>query len=225
MQIIKRKVLGYIPILEEQFIKKLPFSKINAIFVFYFNYHEFKHQKEMKQVTLHNKTFEISIPEEKILGVVKQLAERLNNDLKDVDKPIFISILNGSFMFTADLIRHINIPCEVSFLKLSSYSGTQSSGKVRELIGLTNKLEGRTVIILEDIVDTGNTLEELASTLRAHNPKSVKLATLLLKPDVYKKDITLDYVGLSIPNEFIVGYGLDYDELGRNLRDIYTLVK
>lgn len=179
----------------------------------------------MKQVTLHDKTFEISIPEEKILEAVRRIAEQLNNDLKDADKPIFISILNGSFMFTADLMKYIDVQCEVSFLKLSSYSGTQSSGKVRELIGLTNNLEGRTVILLEDIVDTGKTLEELVSILQAHKPKEVKLATLLLKPDVYNKDIKIDYVGLSIPNDFIVGYGLDYDELGRNLRDIYTLVK
>jgi len=179
----------------------------------------------MKQITLHDKTFEISIPEETILGAVKRIAEQLNNDLKDVDKPIFISILNGSFMFTADLMKYVDIPCEISFLKLSSYCGTESSGKVRELIGLTNSLEGRTAVILEDIVDTGKTLEELVSILQAHKPKEVKLATLLLKPDVYKKDIKLDYIGLSIPNDFIVGYGLDYDELGRNLRDIYTLVK
>lgn len=179
----------------------------------------------MKRVTLHDKTFEISIPEEKILGAVKQLAEQLNKDLKDVDKPLFISILNGSFMFTADLIKHISVPCEISFLKLSSYSGTESSGCVRELIGLTKSLEGRTVIILEDIVDSGKTLEELISTLESHKPKEVRLATLLFKPDAYKKDIKLDYIGLSIPNDFIVGYGLDYDELGRNLRDIYTLVK
>ncbi len=179
----------------------------------------------MKRITLHDKTFEISIPEEKILGAVKQLAEQLNNDLKDVDKPIFISILNGSFMFTADLVKHINISCEISFLKLSSYNGTASSGCVKELIGLTKSIEGRTIIILEDIVDTGKTLEELVNVLHTHKPKEIKLATLLLKPDVYKKDIKLDYIGLSIANDFIVGYGLDYDELGRNYRDIYTLVK
>ena len=179
----------------------------------------------MKRITLHDKTFEISLPEEKILEAVKQIAEQLNNDLKDVDKPIFISILNGSFMFTADLMKYVNMPCEISFLKLSSYTGTESCGNVKELIGLTKSIEGRTVVVLEDIVDTGRTLEELVNTLQVHRPKEVKLATLLLKPDVYKKDIKLDYVGLSIPNDFIVGYGLDYDELGRNLRDIYTLVK
>ncbi|MDR0659613.1 MAG: hypoxanthine phosphoribosyltransferase [Prevotellaceae bacterium] len=179
----------------------------------------------MRQITLHDKTFEISIPEEKILEAVKQIAEQLNNDLKDVDKPIFISVLNGSFMFTADLMKHIEQPCEVSFLKLSSYSGTESSGTVKELIGLTKSIKGRTAIILEDIVDSGKTLEELINTLHTHKPKEVKLATLLFKPDTYKKDIKLDYIGLSIPNDFIVGYGLDYDELGRNLRDIYTLVE
>lgn len=200
------------------------FSKINAIFVFYFNFFRLS-DKIMKQITLHGKTFEISISEEKILDTVKRLAKQLNNDLKDVDMPIFISILNGSFMFTADLMKHIAFPCEISFLKLSSYKGAESSGCVKELIGLTKNIEGRTVIVLEDIVDTGKTLEELVSVLHAHKPKEVKLATLLLKPDVYKKDIKLNYVGLSIPNDFIVGYGLDYNELGRNYRNIYTLAK
>lgn len=179
----------------------------------------------MKRVTLHDKTFEISIPEEKILEAIKKLAEKLNHDYKDVEKPLFLSILNGSFMFTADLLKNITLPCEISFLRLSSYCGTKSTGAVKELIGLTDCIEGRSIIILEDIVDSGNTLEELVSKLSAHKPKDIKLATLLFKPDAYKKDIKVDYVGLSIPNDFIVGYGLDYDELGRNLRDIYTLAE
>ncbi len=179
----------------------------------------------MERITLHDKTFEISIPEKKILEAISRIADQLNNDLKDVDKPIFISILNGSFMFTADLMKYINLPCEVSFLKLSSYSGVKSCGVVRELIGLTKSLANRTVVILEDIVDSGQTIEELLETLKAHNPKEVKFVTLLFKPDAYKKDIKIDYIGLSIPNDFIVGYGLDYDELGRNYRNIYTLVK
>ena len=178
-----------------------------------------------QQVTLHDKTFSVSIPEAQILQAVEQVANQLNSDLKNTDTPLFISILNGSFMFTADLMKYITLPCEVSFLKLASYSGTQSSGSVRELIGLTQSIEGRTVIVLEDIVDSGNTLVELVKILAAHNPKEIKLATLLFKPDAYKKDLKVDYIGLSIPNDFIVGYGLDYDELGRNLRDIYTLVK
>jgi len=179
----------------------------------------------MKQISIHDKTFEVSIPEEKILQAVKQVAEQLNNDLKDTDKPLFLSILNGAFMFTADLMKYITLSCEVSFLKLSSYCGTQSSGSVQELIGLTDSIENRTVIVVEDIVDSGNTLVKLISILQKQKPKEIKLATLLFKPDAYKKDIKVDYVGLSIPNDFIVGYGLDYNEQGRNLRDIYTLVK
>lgn len=179
----------------------------------------------MKRVSLHDKTFEVSIPEEKILEAVKQVAKQLSNDLQNVEKPLFISILNGSFMFTADLMKHIDLPCEISFLKLSSYSGTQSSGNVRELIGLSDDIEGRTVIIIEDIVDSGKTLEELVNILKPRKPKDIKVATLLFKPQSYKKDIKVDYAGFSIPNDFIVGYGLDYNELGRNLRDIYTLVE
>lgn len=178
----------------------------------------------MKRVSLHDKVFEVFIPEEKILDAVSRIADQMNSDLKDIDKPLFISILNGSFMFTADLMKRISLPCELSFLKLSSYQGTQSSGNISELIGLTKSIEERTVIVLEDIVDSGNTLENLISILDTHKPKAVKLATLLFKPEAYKKDIKLDYVGLSIPSDFTIGYGLDYNELGRNLRDIYVLV-
>lgn len=178
----------------------------------------------MKQVKLHDKVFQVSIPEAQILRAVKHVADQLNQDLEGEDKPLFISVLNGSFLFTADLMRNIDIPCEISFLKLTSYQGTKSTGKVQELIGLNDSIEGRTVIVLEDIVDSGNTLETLTRLINAYKPKRLKIASLLYKPEAYKKDIKIDYIGISIPNDFIVGYGLDYDGLGRNLRDIYTVV-
>ncbi len=179
----------------------------------------------MAQVKLHDKVFRISIPEERILHAVEQVSERLNEDMKGIDKPLFLSVLNGSFMFTSDLLKNVNFTCEVSFIKLSSYDGVCTSGNVRQLIGLNGSIEGRTVIVVEDIVDSGNTLEVLVKLLKEKNPATVKVATLLYKPDAYKKDLTIDYYGIAIPNDFIVGYGLDYNELGRNLKDIYTLVE
>ncbi|HRD40020.1 MAG TPA: phosphoribosyltransferase family protein, partial [Bacteroidia bacterium] len=129
----------------------------------------------------------------------------------------------GSFMFAADLMKQIEIPCEISFVKMASYHGTESTGKVNELIGLNQNIEGRTVVVIEDIVDTGNTIEKLTSMLKDKKVKSFKIATALFKPSVYKKDIKIDYVGIEIPNDFVVGYGLDYDGLGRNLKDILVI--
>lgn len=134
-----------------------------------------------------------------------------------------ICILNGSFMFSSDLMKLIDFPCEISFVKLSSYDGMGSTGKVKHLIGLNEEIEGRTVVLLEDIVDTGVTIENLMKQLESQKPKDVRVATLLFKPEACKKDVKLDYVGMEIPNEFIVGYGLDYDGYGRNLPDIYTV--
>ncbi len=179
----------------------------------------------MKRVKLWDKEFEISYPAHEIRKSIEQLGNAINRDLANEEKPIFISILNGSFIFTADFIRLINFPCEVSFIKLASYQGTQTTGKVEQLIGLTENIEGRTVIILEDIVDTGITLGKLIDRLQQYKPKAIKVATLLFKPDAYKGSVAIDYIGKAIPNDFIVGYGLDYDGLGRNLPDIYTLVK
>lgn len=178
----------------------------------------------MKRVKLWDKEFEISYPASEIKKDIETMAAAINTDLKSEEKPLFISVLNGSFIFTADFIRLIEFPCEISFVKLASYEGTQTSGTVNQLIGLTEDIENRTVVILEDIVDTGITLGKLVESLAAHKPKAIKIATLLYKPESYKGKLKIDYVGKSIPNEFIVGYGLDYDGLGRNLADIYTLV-
>ena len=178
----------------------------------------------MKQVKLFDKEFRVSIPSEKIQEVIANMAKKINQDYKDKEIPLFISVLNGSFMFTADLFKLIDFNCEVTFLKLSSYHGTASTGVVRQLIGVNEKISERDVIVLEDIVDTGITLEQIVEQLNTFNPASVKIATLLFKPAAYQKQIKIDYVGMEIPNDFIVGYGLDYDGIGRNLADIYTLI-
>jgi hypoxanthine phosphoribosyltransferase len=157
--------------------------------------------------------------------VVEKLAEQMNEDLKG-KAPLFLCILNGSFMFAAELFKRINlIETEISFVKLASYNGEKTTGNVKQLIGLNENIEGRTVVVLEDIVDTGITIDHIAEQLKALNPKEVKIATLLLKPDALQKKVQLDYVGLEIPNDFIVGYGLDYDGYGRNLLDIYSVIK
>ena len=176
----------------------------------------------MNDITIHNKKFEVFINEEEIRKIVLNMAESINKSkIKD---PLFIAILNGSFLFTADLLRNIKTPnTEISFLKLSSYIGTESSGKVEKLIGLNNDISNRNIIILEDIIDTGVTLESLLNLLKKENVNDIKVATLLFKPNAYKKNFKIDYVGKSIDNNFVVGYGLDYNELGRNLKHIYKL--
>jgi len=176
----------------------------------------------MDTVKLHDKYFVPFIEANKIEATVKEMAQKLAADLKG-EQPLFIGILNGSFMFLADFVRHYKESCEVSFVKLSSYQGTSSTGKIKQLVGLQENLEGKTVVILEDIIDTGNTLEEIYKIFKDKKVKTLKIATLFFKPDVFKKDLKIDYIGLSIPNKFIVGYGLDYDGLGRNLPDIYQL--
>lgn len=178
----------------------------------------------MKQVKIHDKTFELYIPYEKIRSVIEEMAEKMNSDFKD-KKPLFVCILNGSFMFAAELFKRINlVETEISFVKLASYDGDKTTGKVKQLIGLNESIDGRTVVILEDIVDTGITIENIMEQLANLNPKEVKIATLLLKPDALQKKVQLDYVGLEIPNDFIVGYGLDYNGYGRNLIDIYSVI-
>lgn len=176
----------------------------------------------MSIVTLKDKQFKPYIRSEQIEAAVKKVAQQINSDLKN-EMPLFVAVLNGSFMFAADLMKEINFPCEISFVKMASYHGTESTGKVNELIGLNQNIEGRTVVIIEDIVDTGNTIEKLTSILKEKKVKNFKIATALLKPSVYKKSIKIDYVGLEIPNDFVVGYGLDYDGLGRNLKDILVI--
>jgi hypoxanthine phosphoribosyltransferase len=178
----------------------------------------------MKQITLHDKTFEIYIPQDKICSVIGEMAGKMNTELAN-EKPLFLCILNGSFMFAAELFKQIDlVEAEISFVKLASYEGDQTTGKVKQLIGLNENIEGRTVVILEDIVDTGITICDIQDQLDKLNPKEVKIATMLLKPDALQMEVNLDYVGLEIPNDFIVGYGLDYDGYGRNLTDIYSLI-
>jgi len=175
-------------------------------------------------IQIHDKHFEPFIKFEKIDQSIDQLAQRMNAELKDTT-PLFLVILNGSFMFAADLLKKITIPCEISFVKLSSYVGTQSTEQVRELIGFNEEITGRTVIILEDIIDTGITMEKVLDRLERMGASEVKIATLLFKPSAFQKDFAIDYVGIEIPNDFIVGYGLDYDGQGRNLKDIYKIVE
>lgn len=179
----------------------------------------------MDIVKLHDKTFERYIGKDKIARAVKSVAQQVMDDMDEDELPVFIGILNGSFMFVADFIREYKYNCEMSFVKLSSYVGTGSTGKIRQLFGITEDLTNRTVVILEDIIDTGNTLEEIYEIFREKPIKKLKIATLFFKPDVFKKALPIDYIGIEIEDRFIVGYGLDYDGLGRNLPDIYQLKK
>lgn len=177
----------------------------------------------MDTIQIKDKQFTTFIPEEKILVEVTRVANEINRDLSGSD-PLFVSVLNGSFMFTADLMKRLTVPCEVSFVKLASYEGTSSTGHVKELVGLNDDISGRTVVIVEDIVDTGLTMKRLLDTLWQRNPKEIRIASLLVKPDKLQVDLKVDYVAMNIPNDFIVGYGLDYDGYGRNYRDIYIVV-
>ena len=177
----------------------------------------------MNTITVKDKEFKLSISAEEINSVVKELASRLNHDLKGKN-PIFLVVLNGAFIFAADLYRKIEIPSEISFVKLASYSGTSTTSDVKELIGLNEKLKGRTVVIIEDIIDTGITMDNIIGKLKNLEAADVKLAALLFKPGAFVKDFHIDYIGLEIPNDFIVGYGLDYNGLARNYPDIYRIV-
>ena len=154
---------------------------------------------------------------------IQKVADNINKDLKDVDTPIFLSVLNGSFMFTASLMQKIEFQCDIVFIKLASYEGTESSGNVKQIMGLTKSVEGRTVVVVEDIVDTGGTVEELSKILKEAGAADVKICTLMYKPGSYSKDIPIDYAANSIPNDFILGFGLDYDQLGRQYKDIYVI--
>ena len=178
----------------------------------------------MQRVTLKDKTFVPYITSDKILESVKLVAEKINSDLAN-ENPLFLVVLNGSFMFAADLLKEVTIPCEISFIKLASYHGTSSTGTVTEMIGLTEEVKGRTIVVIEDIVDTGVTIEKLVTLLTKKEVKQIKIASFLLKPEAYKKSTKIDYIGMEIPNDFVVGYGLDYDGLGRNMKNIYVLDK
>ena len=176
----------------------------------------------METIQVHDKKFKVSIPEKEILKEVARVASEINRDYAG-QEPIFLAVLNGSFMFAADLLREISLPCQISFVKMASYEGVSTTGAVRELIGLNVDITDRPVIIVEDIVDTGLTMARMLETLKGHNPKSVAICTLLLKPEKLQVKLDVKYRCLEIPNDFIVGYGLDYDQHGRNLRDIYTI--
>lgn len=173
-------------------------------------------------IQLHDKTFVPFISEKQITAAIEKLAHEILADVKG-ETPLFIGVLNGAFMVVSDLMRAYPNNCEVSFVKMASYEGISTTGKVSELIGLNEKIEGRTVILIEDIVDTGNTLEVLHQLFSKQNVKSLKVATLFFKPEAYKKKLKIDYIGIEIPNKFVVGYGLDYDGLGRNLSQVYQL--
>lgn len=176
-----------------------------------------------KTITLGDKSFRLYITEQQILAAVKQIANKINQDYAG-KTPLIVPILNGSFMFASDLVKELSCQCEISFIKASSYRGTASTGELTSLIGINEDVKGRDIILVEDIIDTGHTLAKIVPSTEALGPASVKVATLLFKPKALKTDLRIDYVGLEIPNEFIVGYGLDYDGLGRNLREIYQVI-
>jgi hypoxanthine phosphoribosyltransferase len=177
----------------------------------------------MELIKVHDKEFKPYISADNISEEVKRVASEINKDYAG-KKPLFIAILNGSFMFAADLFKEINIEAEICFIKLASYKGIKSSGQVITAIGLDVDLVGREIIVIEDIVDTGNTLSKFLPQIHHHHPASLKIAALLHKPDAMVHPIKIDYLGFSVPNKFLLGYGLDYDGLGRNIKEIYQLV-
>ncbi len=176
----------------------------------------------MKEISVLDKTFKRFKNVEEINTSIKVIAEKINEDYEG-KTPLFLGVLNGCFLFAADLLREITLDCEVSFVKVASYKGMKSTGEVNQLIGLDRSLEGRDVIIVEDIVDTGNTIENIVELLTKAGCNSIKIATFLLKPEAYKKSIKVDYVAMEIANKFVVGYGLDYDGFGRNVKELYVL--
>lgn len=176
----------------------------------------------MKDITVQGKRFSLSISEVRIQETVKRIAHRLNEDFVDAS-PLFLVVLNGAFMFASDLLKQVHVDCDISFIKYRSYEGTQSTGELRELIGLRENITGRKVIIVEDIVDTGHTIQHISNLLTAQQPKSLHIVSLLFKKEMYTASLGIDYVGLEVPNKFLIGYGLDFDGKARNLKDIYEL--
>ena len=176
----------------------------------------------MSIVKIKDKTFETSIPEEEIKQRVLAVAEQINKDMADKN-PLLLAVLNGSFIFAADLMRGLTIPCEISFVKMASYEGTSSTGQMKQLIGINSDIKDRHIIIVEDIVESGFTMQTMLEQLKGLQPESIHICTLLLKPERLKVPLDIEYVAFRTPNDFILGYGLDYDQQGRQLRDIYTL--
>ena len=181
---------------------------------------------DMQKITLKDKTFRPFITYDKIAASIDKVAEKINKDFEGcTDVPVLLCVLNGSIMFMAELMQRLDFNCQVVSTKLTSYEGTETTGKVKQALGLTADIKGKRVIIVEDIVDSGNTIVELKRIMEEHGASESYICSLLLKPEAYKKDIKIDYVAMEIPNDFIVGFGLDYDELGRNYKDIYVLDK
>jgi len=176
----------------------------------------------MTDIWVKDKRFSLFLSESEILKGIKKMAERIRLDFEKKD-PLFVCVLNGAFMFASDLVRLFDFPCELCFIRLKSYEGTETGGNVKEIFGLVEEIENRHVVILEDIVDTGYTMCDLTERLSKRNPASLKIATLLFKPEAFRLTVKPDYVAIEIPNDFIVGYGLDYEGHGRNLRDIYKI--
>ncbi|MCD7972585.1 MAG: hypoxanthine phosphoribosyltransferase [Candidatus Azobacteroides sp.] len=176
-----------------------------------------------EQIKIKDKTFKLSIPEEEINAAIDRIASRMHEELKEKD-PLFIAILNGSFMFASELMKRLNIPSQISFVRVQSYNGLETTQKYKEIFGLTEDIAGKTVVIIEDIIDSGFTMQNILKILEEKNPREIKVATLLHKPDATQCEVPLDYVALTIPNDFIVGFGLDYDGYGRNFKNIYSIV-
>lgn len=176
----------------------------------------------MSNVVLHGHSFKVKITATEIQKAVKDVARQINKDYKDKN-PLFLAVLNGSFIFAADLMKSLDVDCEITFVKLASYEGETSTGVVKKLIGINESVEGRNVVIVEDIVDSGDTIESVLEQLKDLGAADIKIASLLFKPDAYTKDVLIDYTAIVVPNDFIVGYGLDYKGLGRNLNDIYVM--
>lgn len=176
----------------------------------------------MKTVKVKDKEFELFISREEIDNAIEKLAEKINREMEGKE-PLFVGILNGTFIFSADLLKKVTIPCEITFMRVSSYSGLESTKIIKEIIGLNENIKDRHIIILEDIVDSGLTLDYIITKFTEYNPASIKVGTMFFKPSAFKKKFVIDYVGMDIPNDFIVGYGLDYDGFGRNLPDIYKI--
>lgn len=175
----------------------------------------------MDVIRLHDLQFKPYISAETIQRRIKEMAAQMNEELKH-ERPVFIGVLNGVFLFAAEIMKELTMECEITFVKLNSYNGTRSGGQVATNIGLNGSITGRNVVILEDIVDTGKTIVELLHQLKEHKPDTIRLATLLFKPDALERDVEINYCGFKVANEFLVGFGLDYDGLGRNLKDIYV---
>ena len=179
-------------------------------------------EKKMEKVVVKGKEFKLLLSESEIKESIKSIADKINKDLEGKN-PLFLAVLNGSFMFAADLMKNITIPCEICFVKLASYEGMESGGKVKEVFGLSERIDGRTIVIVEDIVDSGRTMQQLLASLSSRNPAEIRIATFLFKPAALLSELKLDYVAFEIPNDFVIGYGLDYDGYGRNFGQVYTL--